>query len=526
MTLKLRATSRGLDGQDSRGVLEARVSIYIEFAIAFAIVLIARGSAVTAINLMGDDFYFWAFDSDATSLASSFIAQLRAPAAVLVRLFTWLGAQVPFAGSLWAASASAGLVSFGLALRSTWIPGSASIYGVTLALMFALFPYHNNLILFTIVTPFIGVFLLCGALAMVFCDQGGWKTLASIVAFAIAVSYQAFFSYFLIAFGFMLAIMVCRLMFIQQVPVRAWLDYLKPLGVRLLCFFAGVALSVLVGKLMIVLVGSGEAASRTSFASLQELPEKIQILKGHLLRFTLRRETNVPRGVKIVQLLLLGSVMVGIGKVVARSCTRNRKLIVYPLILAAVLAVCACLPMFPMIMLSHTSLNPRVLAGIAVFWAGVFSLASLTSSLRLRALSLILAMVVVASYAFITNAISVDFSILNMRDRLAANRMVERLSLLPGYDKVRTYVVTGSRPGFNMQNLTSVDYFSSSLNIPWSAPSVIGDMSGRTYRLPSPQEVTRASERANEMPLWPAAGSVAIDGEIGIVALGNDVGEP
>jgi uncharacterized membrane protein YedE/YeeE len=324
----------------------------------------------------------------------------------------------------------------------------------------------------------------------------------------------------------MLAIMVCRLMFIQQVPVRAWLDYLKPLGVRLLCFFAGVALSVLVGKLMIVLVGSGEAASRTSFASLQELPEKIQILKGHLLRFTLRRETNVPRGVKIVQLLLLGSVMVGIGKVVARSCTRNRKLIVYPLILAAVLAVCACLPMFPMIMLSHTSLNPRVLAGIAVFWAGVFSLASLTSSLRLRALSLILAMVVVASYAFITNAISVDFSILNMRDRLAANRMVERLSLLPGYDKVRTYVVTGSRPGFNMQNLTSVDYFSSSLNIPWSAPSVIGDMSGRTYRLPSPQEVTRASERANEMPLWPAAGSVAIDGEIGIVALGNDVGEP
>jgi hypothetical protein len=505
-------------------ILRTKLSPFTEFAIAFAVVMIARGSAVTAVNLICDDFYFRAFDNQANGLAAAHIAQLRAPAALVVKLVYLLGAHVPFLGSLWASLASAGLVVFGLALRHLWIPGAPSIHGIALTLIFSLFPYHNNLLLFQINAPFIAVFMLLGGLGIVFCDRGGWRTVASVLAMAFALSYQAFFSFFVIAVAILFAITVVRLAFVDKLPVTAWSERLKPVGMRLGCVFAAVALSILIGKAALLLMGGGEAASRTTFASLQDAPTKLQILFGHLIRFPFRRETNIPHGVKGIQLLLLLTAFLGFVRTTQRSRSPQRRTILSLILLIAILAFCATITIFPMLMLSHTNLDPRALGGISVFWAGVFALALTSTGPKNRLLALALGWLLVASYAFITNSISVDFTLLNQRDLLAANRMVERLSQLPGYPGLRTVVVTGSRPGFNMEKLTSIDYFSSSLTIPWSATAVLSSVSEAGFPLPSATDERLAKERAAGKPAWPAPGSVFIDGDVGIVVLGESAG--
>lgn len=472
---------------------------------------------------MCDDFYFRAFDSNVNGLASALIVQLRAPAALIVKLAYFLGAQVPFPGSLWGSLATAGLVTFGLALRHLWIPGAPSVYGVALALIFALFPYHNNLILFQITTPFVAVFMLLGALSILYCDRGGWKTAASVLGLACAMSYQAFFSFFMIAVVILFVITVIRRCFQTKLP-ETWPELLKVTGVRLGCVLGAALLSVVIGKVSMHFLGGAEEVSRTSLASLQEGATKLQLLIGHLIRFPFRRETNIPHAVKGIQLLLMMTAILGFIATARRSHRSRRLLVLSGIFLITTLLFCAAITIFPMLMLAHTNLDPRALAGISVFWAGGFAIAVTSTGRKGRLVALGLGWLLVASYAIITNSISTDFTQLNQRDLLAANRMIERLSQLPGYSDLRTVVVTGNRPGFNMNKLTSSDYFSSSLTVPWSATAVLSSVSDGDFPLPSPAEVTRAREVATGKPAWPEPGSVFIDGDLGIVVMGRSTG--
>lgn len=61
------------------------------------------------------------------------------------------------------------------------------------------------------------------------------------------------------------------------------------------------------------------------------------------------------------------------------------------------------------------------------------------------------------AYAISTNTIAGDYTRLVQRQHLIASRMVERLSLQPGFSQLRTVVVVGSSPDL-ARDLRSKDH--------------------------------------------------------------------
>jgi hypothetical protein len=171
--------------------------------------------------------------------------------------------------------------------------------------------------------------------------------------------------------------------------------------------------------------------------------------------------------------------------------------------------------------LKEPPLNPRTLSALGVYWAGVFALAVSTTTSRLQSAAIWLGVFVAFCYAINSNRQALDFARINERDRFVASRMVERLSLLEGFSKLRTVVLTNTHHRFNLDRISteSSGFNNSSLYRNWSSLAVLREVSGTPFTPPTEDDRKLAENLAQVKPEWPAPGSVFIERDVGVVVL-------
>ena len=491
-------------------------SIYFEFLIVFSIALLARGNGIFGLSWGCDDFLSIS-DPTGVGYAASQASQLRIFAALTTRLIGWLGAGFPPLGALWNAGHTASMVVFALALRRLWIPRSASIYGILIGLLFTLFPYHINLLAFQLQHPSMVMSYLTGAYGIVHFNSTGWKRWLSILAIAASLSYQTMISYFIAAGLVLLLIQICRR---WLNPAKGSLaDDLKPFFDYTKLIIFGTIAYLAITLLAIKLFGI-QASGRTEFADAQSVPDKLQLLVNHLKRTAYGIERSMPRSTKILQSLLWLVVTLGLAKDMFTQPTRRGKILLFTPLILLISASIVASAFLPTILMDHTSENPRNLLATVLFGGGFLSLSSLMRSRRLKILAIGVACLLAFSYAIITNKLSVDLARLSNRDFLNASRMVDRLNQVNGAQQLRTVVFVGG--GFAPTiGLQGQEYFQSGFQVPWAQLPLLQEASGQSFTPPTEADRAKAGIVAANRPAWPTPGSIAVDGDVGVIVLSD-----
>lgn len=503
----------------SSGASNFTINDVVEFAIVMAVVLLARGTALVALNWMGDD-YSLIQDPGGRGVIAANIAMLRSSGSIAVGLAHWLGAVHPTLGSFWTVLTAASMAVFGLALRRFWSPRSAPMVAVITALLFALFPGQSNLFSYHMMHPAMIMNYGLASFALVSYRSGGIRTVLSMVAIAFALGYQTMLSLLLVA-GLFLPLFefvsACR----DSLPVSlAFRRSLQSLAHYLLVLFSGIFIYFLLGKLVLLLTATSQSG-RTLLAGPSLWPQKLALLVAHLKRMLAGQgEASLPAQIKGVQALLLANACLA-WLLAAQPRTRSFRLPwLQALLLTVLLLLAACAIPVPALLVVNTQENPRNLMATSVFWSGIFCLASAAGPILLRRTALILGSLIVLAYAILTNTISVDYSRLIQRQHLLASRIVERLSLQPGFPGLRTVVVVGTSPDLT-RDLRSVDQVWPSLDS-YIGAAVLREVSGTPLQTPAPADQKRGRELSRRMRSWPEPGSTAIRDGLGIVVLQPD----
>ncbi|MFM7268353.1 MAG: glucosyltransferase domain-containing protein [Cyanobium sp.] len=406
---------------------------------------------------------------------------------------------------------------FALALRRLWIPGSASIYGILIGLLISLFPYHINLLSFQLQHPSMVMSYLTGAYAVANVDRRGWRRWLSVLAIAASLSYQTMIAYFIAAGLVLFLILLLRReqpgdqRLVKASRWRPLLAYIQLLGFGLIAY--------LVFSLLAVRMAGVPVSGRTSFAAVDALPQKLQLIINHIKRTAFGKEPSLVRSSKLMQSALWAVVGVGL---LAERWRSERRLLALALVIASLGVVPLLIvasAFLPTILMDHTSENPRNLLATVVFAAGGLALSSLLGSRTLRLAAVVLVAGMVLSYGVSTNALSVDQARLTSRDLLQASRMVERLDQLKGDKPVRSVVFSGSYTPAT--GLRGREYYQSAFQVPWAKVPMLQEATGQVFQEPSEAERAAMLKLAADRQPWPAKDSVAVQGDVGLIVLGK-----
>jgi hypothetical protein len=490
-----------------------------EFFIALAIVFAARASMIFLLNYSGDDylmansqvdeFHFWVCQGRFQSYVIDIICEL-------------LGARFPFMGGFWSIFATASYVAYGLILRRLWAPCSSSLVALSIVLIFSLFPYQSDFITFHECAPSTTVSLLLGGISLMYCDKGGWKTIICALGLFLAISYPPFVVLFAIT------ILIMGLMrfndFIKTKSSSVSLRVLlAPVMFRLGFFVVIVFLSLLINHFVQKFSGI-PMQERGEIITFKDAPDKAVMFIKQLQFFLLRPEVSFPVAVKLLQLSLLLAVFFGALRQMLHSGKKTNQIIGTMFFISCLVTLAAAATIAPYFILKNYSgcMSLRMIAGFSVFWAGIFSAAWIFNEGKMKAAVLCIGLIVSVSYAFKVNEQSSDFARINLRDHLVANRIIERLSLFPGENKIRTVVFVGNKHLFNLNciNTETSGFNVSSLYLDWSNTKLLSEVSSQPFLTPSAEDIKTATADAKGKPVWPDAQSVYIKNDIGIVVLG------
>ena len=494
-------------------LLSFQKSVYFEFVFVLVIALLARGNGIFSLNWSCDDFLSIA-DPTGTGYAISQTSQLRFFAAFITRFVGWLGGGFPPLGVFWNVSHTASMVVFALALRRLWIPDSPSIYGILIGLLFTLFPYHINLLAFQLQNPSMTMSYLTGAFALANCNRSGWWKWASVLALAASLSYQTMIAYFVAAALVLALILIYR--HFQAAGTTRLADSLAPLGNYLQVIALGLVayfgLALLSLKLFAI-----QGSNRTELAGLDSAQQKVQLIWNHLKRTAFGKELSMVRSPKLLQSSLWAVVISGLSLNLLRRSKASSVAIVFAGLSILISIAIVASAFLPTILMNHTSENPRNLLATVLLAAGLVALANLLTNRPMKIVAIALAGLLALSYALITNTLSIDLARLTTRDFLQASRMVERLDQLSAANKLRTVVFIGNFS--TASNLSGGEYYQSGFSVPWAQLPLLQEASGRVFANPSGSDQEKAKRLSAKLPSWPTSGSVAVEGDVGVVVL-------
>jgi len=500
-------------------IINKRLGILNEFFIALAIVLAARASMILLMNYSADDY----FQVNSENNYVLFVSQGRYLCCAIYSICEIFGAKFPFMGALWSILASSSYVFYGLVLRHLWMPNSSSLSGLSTVIIFALFPYHSDLLSYHAADPVIIASLCLGGLSLIFCDKGGWKTIISAFAMFFAISYQPFITIFIISIIIMAVIESSNFIKNKSSPELITAQLNK--SIYRIYFFTIVIIINIVLSCGIQALSGISMQERGMLIALNDVPHQVVIFIKQLQYFFLRPEVSISISTKFFQLALIFLLFFGAIRGMLYSGKKSIQILKWCFLLTIFISLAGSATIAPYFILKNNTgcMSLRMIAGFSVFWSGIFCAAWIYNEGRVKNMVLCIGLILSISYAFKVNEQSYDFARINMRDHLIANRIVERLSLSPGYNNIRTVVFVGNNIMFNLADInTETSGFNvSSLYRSWSNTKVLSEISSLHLLLPTKEDIRDAVADAQGKPIWPDPRSTYIKNGIGIVVMGG-----
>lgn len=166
-------------------------------------------------------------------------------------------------------------------------------------------------------------------------------------------------------------------------------------------------------------------------------------------------------------------------------------------------------------------LVPRTMAVVGTFSAGLLMLGWRARSWVIWRAVLTTGIIILAvGYIGASNRILHDQRAMNRWDMAQANRILARLESEPGYEDLRTLAIIGGRVVYPVPTPTTFgDISISALMVPWSKLAVIEQATGYRFGWPTEAQVSTATEYCEAHESWPAAESVVLRNELGIVCM-------
>ncbi len=304
---------------------------------------------------------------------------------------------------------------------------------------------------------------------------------------------------------------------------------------RCLTLALGVFFYFVMGKCFTLVVGRPPYNYAETMHSLKEVTRKINALVDNYCIFYFQKDPVFNFNVKAIMLALI--VMVFVGLFVSLSRRRSAK---YPTDRVAIVGMFAFLffaasvlaPFGSWIPTRWSFLHFRTAQMISLFWGGVFPLAVIAWEQHVRLRNVLCGIVCFVAFLFILlDAQSVhNGSQVVAFDTAKVNRIIADLEKTPGFDKVKRLCLIPQHGIFDRydyhlkgENLTLTGFgvFHSVLRL-WATADVINNRSGYRFEsVWSDQEKARYMNKYRDIPIWPASGSIVIDGDTAVIRMGK-----
>ena len=200
---------------------------------------------------------------------------------------------------------------------------------------------------------------------------------------------------------------------------------------------------------------------------------------------------------------------------------RRRRGVGMALASLALLAAAALCAAAPPIAIKEIWLAPRVLSPFSIFIAGVAMLGWRSApSAWIRHLLMIALVPLWIAYVGTSNRILYDQRRVNLWDAQEANRILARLELDPRFGAMRALALMNGNWG-RSQALSTMrgDMNVSAFAVSWSKAGLMAQATGDQFKSASDEQRQTAEKYCATAEAWPAAASVTIAGDLGIVCL-------
>jgi hypothetical protein len=221
-----------------------------------------------------------------------------------------------------------------------------------------------------------------------------------------------------------------------------------------------------------------------------------------------------------VAAFLLAGVLIVAAAAIVLSILRRRGVGMALAIVALLAAAALCAVVVP-ISIKEIWLVPRVLSPVSIFIAGVALIGWRCAQLAWIRHVLMIAMVPLwIAYIGTSNRILYDQRRVNLWDAQEANRILARLDADPHFDAMRALALVNGQWG-RSQALSTMrgDMNVSALSVSWSKFGLMTQATGDRFEDASNEQQLAAEKYCATAEAWPAAASVTITGDLGVVCL-------
>ena len=484
--------------------------------------MLAKGGALQYAYGVDD----WAF-ALRSSIVREQLAQARFGGAGLSRLLQGLNGESVHSPLAWVAVLIAVQALFGALIARHWHLERRVVLGIAAASLIAIHPYTceslhlRSAIAHTAVSQ--------GLLLLLLIPQR-WtvrRLAAGAVVFAAALSlYQLMLHYLVMAAIVGSAVAWGR--YLRFAGRHGWSDRVRRVASwrRILrhkvtalwiCAVGGTALYG-VATLLYLWRFPVVLTSRTKLLALDVLRERARQVAHRLAEILIGQDPLVTRLAQGILLALLGLALVGLVRWLRRGAVLRSSAAAGAAALGLGAGLIWSLGMT--LVIQEFWPAPRIVAPIAIVSAGALALASLLNGRLVRRVSLAGALIVLLSFIGTDNRIFSEQVRLNQRDRLTANRIVERLENAPGFAAQLPVVVHGTRWRYPLAlRTTTFDLNISAFGAPWSKVEVLREVSGYALSGATSAQKAAAAEYCGTVEVFPAPTSVVVRDGLGIVCL-------
>ena len=499
------------------------------FAVGLAISLVAKGIALFPLGFSIDSYMQLVLMSDGPSanglgithiMSRKLLAEGRIGQWALNQVLIALGVVGPGGNTLYVVLALCCYVGVGILLCKLWdIKDSLGIQ-VCIVAIFALHPYNADVFTFREATLTVGFGLSLGMLGLTIADMRLSRWIAGCTLMVLSLTlYQVALNFVVIALVISLLLKLTRLDpggILWGPGPGTGRHFLQQLWPRASAVVAAVVIYMPIYKLSQQLAGNlMQEHSRGAILPLSDIPERIwrsAVAAGHVF---LVPEPGVPIAVKM---LIVGLSALAIGSLVKKiwEIVGYRRYTVFALALL-LLAIAGFAIIGVVMPLREWSEVHRTLAGVSVLVAGFLALAVTNGGVWSRRAALAIVVVLLFSFAGISNVILSEQLRLNHRDMATASRMMSRLEANPEFAAVKKIAVIGRQRNYPRRFLTSE--YKSALGRAHSKANILQEVSGYRFLEPNADERRQAEDYCRDVRPWPDPASVTVLKDTAVVCL-------